>query len=138
MFDIKLAKRQDTAAFTFRRLSPSADKPIVMRVRHLGRTNKPYVDAAFKRKVNADKSGYEYLLSERDQDLADIAVFCADSWNVTRDGAPVECTPENVSAFFKYALENGYDDDLIELAAFSKITANFREAVESGADLGKG
>lgn len=139
MFDIKPARRTDTAKFTFRRLSPNIDKPIRLELKHLGSLNPAYVDAAFKRRVDADVPGSQFIAHDRDQDLADIAAFCAVSWeNVADGGKPVECTPENVAKFLSFALANGYDDELAELRAFAKSVGNFREALPSASDLGKG
>lgn len=138
-FDIRPARRNDTTEFKFHRLSLSADKPITLQIRHLGSANKAYVDAAFTRKMDlAERPGSEQLAHDRDQDLADIAAFCVTEWNVTEDGKPAACTPDKVLAFFKFALENGYDDEIASLRATVKVLANFREPLATGADLGKG
>lgn len=150
-FDIRRAQRKDTAAFTFHRLSSSADAPIRLHARHLGSTNKAYVDAAFTRKPRAYEDGksFDWLAAERDQDLQDLAAFCVASWdNVNERSAPdesgnsvlspVPCTPEKVLAFLRFALENGYQEEIDAFRAWSKILGNFREEIASSEDLGKG
>lgn len=138
MFDIKRAKRNDTTPFTFHRLSPSPDAPIVLHVRSLSAHNEAYADVAFTRKPDTtERKGSAQLAHERDQDVADIAAFCVARWeNVTDGGKPVECTPESALAFLKFALENGYDEEINALRITVKLVGNFRETV-TAADLGK-
>jgi hypothetical protein len=134
MFDIVRAKRTDTTEFKFHRLSPSADKPITLHVRQLGRRNAAYADATFTRKPDlVERKGSEQLAHELEQDIADIAAFCVASWeNVTDGGKPVECTPEKALAFLKFALENGYDEEINALRMTVKMAASFREPVDLG------
>ena len=137
-FDIRRAKRNDTATFKFLRLSPDRDNPIELHTRHLGNTNEAYVNAAYPRKPLPydDTKSFAYLTAEREQDLQDLAAFCVTSWNVTDNGAPVPCTPEKVLAFLRFAIENGYDDEVNAFRAWAKIAGSFREIVSSE-DLGK-
>lgn len=150
-FDIRRAKRADTRAFTFHRLSSDPGNPIRLHTQHLGSTNKAYVDAAFTRKPRALEEGksFDWLAAERDQDLQDLAAFCVSSWeNVNERSAPdesgnsvlspVPCTPEKVLAFLRFALENGYQDEIDAFRTWAKILANFREEIASSEDLGKG
>ena len=138
MFDIRRAKRNDTAVFKFYGMSPDRDNPIELHTRHLGGTNEAYVNVAYLRKPLPydDTNSFAYLNAERDRDLEDLAKFCVTSWNVTDGGKPVPCTPEKVLAFLRFALANGYSEEVNAYRAWAKLAGSFREVVSSE-DLGK-
>lgn len=137
-FDIRKAKRQETATFKFYRLSPDPKNPIEIQTKHLGSTNKAYVDAIFTRQpTTTDAKGIELWAFARTEDMRDLALYCAESWNVTQDGKPIECTPEKVQAFLEFALANGYQDEIDDYRAWAKILGNFREPLTEGTELGK-
>lgn len=144
-FDIRKAKRRDTAPFALRRLSPDPQAPITLHVRHLGMTNQAFVDAEFKRarkeasKEAPEIAGSAALADGRVRDIAKIAEFCVAAWdNVTQDGAPAPCTPDSVLAFLQFALENSYENEIDELRAFVGNQDNFRDPLPKASDLGKG
>lgn len=138
MFDIIKAKRLDIAEFTFYRLSPPG-KLVTFEVKPLSRLNKELTDAMFTRAVEqVEQTGFAFFTAGRERDIADLAAFCVVSWTgVTRDGKPVECTPENVLAFLKFALENGYEDEIDKLRNFAKSILTFREPIADASELGK-
>jgi len=142
MFDIKKAAPRETAEFKFYRLSPDPKKPITLHVRHMGSTNAAYVNAVFTRTAPDapdTETAHARLTRMREQEMADIAAFVVASWDgVMNDGKPVECTPETVLAFLKFALANGYVDEIDSLRAFAPVLANFREPIAKADDLGKG
>jgi hypothetical protein len=137
-FDIRPTKRNDTATFKFRQLSPDPSRPLELEIRQLGTTNPAYIDAVFGRaSAVGDRKGAAAVAADRDEDLQDIARYCAVSWNVTRGGVAVECTPDEVLKFLRFAAASGYVDEIDYLRGWAKVLGNFREAVTDAASLGK-
>lgn len=137
-FDIRRARRTETAPYICRRLSPDPQKPITLHVRHLGATNPAYIDALFTR-VRADrKEGSAAVAADREEDVRDLAAYCIAGWdNLTSEAAPVVCTPESALAFLEYALANGYEDEIDLLRSWAKIQGNFREPAPAAETVGK-
>lgn len=137
-FDIRPTKRNDTATFKFRRLSPDPQNPITLTTRQMGTTNPVYVDAVFGRgSALVGLKGAQAIDADRDEDIADLARYCVTEWSVRRNNEPVPCMPDEVIAFLKFAVANGYQDEVDELRAFAKTLANFREPMAEASAVGK-
>lgn len=135
-FDINRRKRVETARFTFTTL---ADVPIWIECRPLSWRNAELYNAVFKRPREdlGEQTPFETRESARLLDCQTIADFCAVAWNVTRGGGEVECTPANVIAFLRFAIENDYTDEIDALRRWAKRDDSFREPMESAVALGK-
>lgn len=146
MFDVKKITRKDTAPYTFRGL---AEQDIVIDTRPLSLDTREVFNDAFRDRP-ADKTAtkpdakpepatpYDQRMANRASNLETLARCCVASWQgVTKDGSPVECTPETALAFLKFLDENGYREEVTLYIQWASNPLSFREPVVEAEELGK-
>jgi hypothetical protein len=139
MFNVPKLERKDTAPYEFPSLDPK--KPIILHTRPLSMSTREVFNDAFTERPALPKAPtpYDDRAQIRAQNLDKLARCCVTRWeNVTDDGEPLDCTPENVLKLLKFLDEEaGYREEITAYIAWSMNTLNFREPLVSPTELGK-
>jgi hypothetical protein len=137
VFDgIPKLRRKDTVPFVFE----LSGRTVTLHTRMLSLDNRDVCNYAWRDfRATEAKDNYEKRMIRRERDLELIARCCVVNWDgVTRDGIPVECTPDNVHAFLRYLDDAGYREEITAFIAWAQDPLNWREPLVDPAVVGKG